>query len=95
MSLNTCSGCHAGETGCRDGVHVHSRNAWETAQVSDFLRTHNKPLRLSDPVGRGAKIEYHEMADRAAILAALIEPRERKQLDELRDVLRSRLRRSH
>jgi hypothetical protein len=95
MSLNTCNGCHAGETGCRDGVHVHSRNAWETAQLSDFLRTDNKPLRLSDPAEQGAKIEYHEMADRAAILAALVEPKERKQLDELRDVLRTRLRRSH
>jgi len=95
VSLNTCNGCHAGETGCRDGLHLHGRPAWLPSQTSQFLKTDGKPLRVKDPAGAGSTLEYNEMGDREAIFAALLEPRDRKQLDELTNVLRARLRRSH
>ncbi len=95
FSLNTCNGCHAGETGCRDGLHVRPRAAGQEALVSEFLRAGDKGLRLDDPAARGTKIEYHEMEDRIAIFTALLEPKERARLDALRDVLRTRLRRTH
>jgi len=59
------------------------------------VNTDGKPLRVKDPAGAGSTLVYNEMGDRAAILAALLEPKDRKQLDELGDVLRARLRRSH
>jgi hypothetical protein len=95
FSLNTCNGCHAGETGCKTGLHVHPRAAGQEALLSEFLRAGEKGLRLDDPAARGTKVEYQEMEDRIAIFAALLEPRERARLDALRDVLRTRLRRTH
>jgi hypothetical protein len=93
FSLNTCNGCHAGETAC-DGLHIHPRAAGQAAQLSEFLRMDGKPHRVTDPT-RGAKTEYREMEDRVAIFAALLEPRDRSRLDSLRDILRTRLRRTH
>ena len=94
FSLNTCTGCHAGETGCPDGLHIHTRSRGEESLTSDFLRI-GAPLRVNDPAVRGSKIEFREMEDRAAIMAALIETRDRARLAALRDVLRARLRRTH
>lgn len=93
FSLNTCNGCHAGET-ASDGLHIHARAVGESAQLSEFLRMDGKPHRVTDPT-RGAKTEFREMEDRAVIFAALLEPRERSRLDSLRDILRTRLRRTH
>jgi len=93
FSLNTCNGCHSGETAC-DGLHIHPRADGEAAQLSQFLRTDGQPHRVPDPA-RGPNTEFREMEDRAAIFAALLEPRERSKLDSLRDILRTRLRRTH
>jgi hypothetical protein len=94
FSLNTCTGCHAGETGCGDGLHIHPRAEGEAARTSDFLRV-GAPLRVADPGGHGSMVEYREMEDRAEILAALLESKDRTRLNALRDVLRGRLRRAH
>ena len=94
-SLNTCNGCHAGETGCRDGLHVHPRAAGAVARLSEFLRTDQQPLRVADPALPAEKVEFREMEDRAAIFAALLETKERDRLADLREVLRGRLRRAH
>lgn len=95
FSLSTCNGCHAGETGCREGLHIHPREAGSTARLSEFLRTDGKPHRLNDPDVRGSKVEYQEMQNRAAIFAALLEPSDRAVVDALRPVLRERLNRTH
>src|SRR4029453_10544120 len=64
FSLNTCNGCHGGETGCREGLHIRPRAAGSAAQLSEFLRTDGKTHRLNDPDVRGSKVEYQEMVDR-------------------------------
>jgi len=95
FSLNTCNGCHGGETGCRDGLHIQPRAEGAAARLSDFLRTDGKPLRLNDPDVRGSKVEYQEMQDRAAVFAALLEPKDRAVIETLRPILRERLERTH
>ncbi len=95
FSMNTCNGCHAGDTGCPDGLHVHPRAAGMEAKVSDFLRRDGQPDKFQDPGLKTSYVRLTEMEDRAAILAALLEPKEKKRVDQLEDLLRSRLRRSH
>ena len=95
FSLNTCNGCHAGETACAEGLHVHPRAEGEPARLSDFLRADGKPLRIGDPDMPGIRLEYQEMNDRAAIFAALLEPKDRATLEALRPILRNRLARTH
>jgi hypothetical protein len=94
FSMSTCTGCHAGETGCAEGLHIHTRAAGEAARTSDFLRI-GAPLRINDPAVRGSKVEFREMDDRAKIFAALLETKDRTRLAALRDVLQARLRRTH
>jgi len=95
FSLSTCNGCHAGETGCQTGLHVQPRAAGEEAKLSDFLRLDGKVLRIGDPDVPGMKVEYQEMKDRAAILAALLDSRDSTTLEALRPILRDRLQRTH
>jgi hypothetical protein len=95
FSLNTCNGCHAGETGCPDGLHIHPRTEGSAALVSDFLRTDNQTHRVNDPDAPDSPVEYREMQDRADILAALLKPKDRAGLDGLRSVARGRLERIH
>ncbi len=95
FSLNTCNGCHGGETGCSGGMHIRPRAAGEEAVLSRFLRTDGQPLRVNDPEIKGLKVTYEEMEDRAAILAALLEPNDSATNNDLRLVLRDRLSRAH
>jgi len=95
FSLNTCTGCHAGETGCAQGLHIHPRAEGAEAVLSSFLREDGQPLRVNDPDVKGSKIEYKEMSDRAAILAALLEPSDRSTINALHPILRTRLSRAH
>jgi hypothetical protein len=95
FSMNTCNGCHAGDTGCSDGLHVHPRWPGMEAKVSAFLRRDGQPDKFQDPGLKTSYVRLTEMEDRAAILAALLEPKEKKRLDQLEDLLRARLRRSH
>jgi hypothetical protein len=95
FSMGTCNGCHAGETGCPDGLHVHPRDSGLAAKLSSFLRTDGQANRFQDPGLKTSYVRQREMEDRAAILAALLEPKESKRLDALEDILRERLRRAH
>jgi hypothetical protein len=54
-----------------------------------------KPNRFQDPGVRSSYVKQEEISDRAAILAALLEPRESRRLNALEDSLRDRLRRGH
>lgn len=95
FSMSTCNGCHAADTGCADGLHVHPRAAGMPSATSTFLRMDGKTNQFQDPGLKSSMIKQQEMADRAAILAALLEPRDNKRLDALTDLLRERLRRAH
>ncbi len=95
FSLDTCNGCHGGETGCTDGLHIHPRAEGCETLLSTFLRTSPQPLRVSDPDVKGFKFEYQEMQDRAAILAALLEPNDVSTNNALHPILRARLNRAH
>jgi hypothetical protein len=95
FSLNTCNGCHAGETGCPDGLHIHPRSEGSAARVSDFLRADGQTHRVSNPDVPDSALEYRELQDRADILAALLKPRDRAGMDGLRSVLHGRLERIH
>jgi hypothetical protein len=95
FSLNTCTGCHAGETACAEGLHIHPRAAGTEAALSTFLNRDRTPLRLNDPDSKGLKVQYEEMSDRADILAALLEPKDRATMNALHPILRARLARTH
>jgi len=95
FSLNTCNGCHGGETGCTGGEHIHPRAAGAEAVLSSFLRADRQPFRVDDPDLRGTRIVYEEMNDRAAILAALLEPNDVSTVNALHPILRLRLSRAH
>jgi hypothetical protein len=74
---------------------VHPRAIGEAAALSTFLRTDRQANQFPDPGLKSSFIRQREMEDRAAILAALLEPKKSKRLDELADTLRERLRRGH
>ena len=95
FSLNTCNGCHAAETNCSEGMHVHPRAAGEAARLSSFLGMNGKPNRFQDPGLKTSWVQQDEMEDRAAILAALLEPKERRRLNALNETLKGRLSRGH
>lgn len=95
FSMNTCNGCHAGDTGCPDGMHVHPRADGAEAQLSSFLRRDGQPNAFPDPGWTNEAIRLTEMEDRAAILAAFLEPTDRRRVDSLERLLRERVRRTH
>lgn len=66
FSVNTCSGCHAGET-ATDFVHVAPRRSGETAALSPFLRGGT----VVDPVSGTAR-SFNDLARRSQDLAALV-----------------------
>ncbi len=93
FSLNTCTGCHAGETACT-GLHVSPRADGGAAVLSSFLRMDGIPLHTYDKVS-AQKVAFNEMGERAEIFAALMDRTDRKRMDDLRNVLRERIGRSH
>lgn len=93
FSLNTCTGCHAGETDC-SGLHVAPRQDGSYAVLSGFLRMDGTAHHVYDKAS-GQKVEFHEMAERAAIFAALLDRTDQKRMDDLLAVLRERIGRSH
>ena len=66
FSVNTCSGCHAGETGT-DFVHVAPRQAGQTSVLSAFLRGGT----VADPVS-GTSRTFNDLARRSQDLATLV-----------------------
>jgi len=66
FSLNTCSGCHAGETGT-DFTHIAPRAAGHASVLSAFLRGGT----VRDPVTLAPRT-FDDLGRRAADLAALV-----------------------
>ncbi len=95
VSLATCNGCHAGETACDRGFHIHPRAAGMPSLTSQFLRLDGEPLRVSDPARRGGTFTYSEMEDRANIMLAFLEPSDSQRERKLRDALHKRHVRAH
>ncbi len=93
FSLNTCTGCHAGETDC-SGLHVSPRAEGSQTVLSAFLRMDGQPLHAFDKAS-AQKVEFREMEERAAIFAALLDRTDTKRMEDLRNVLRERIGRSH
>ena len=93
FSLNTCTGCHAGETDC-SGLHVSPRQEGSFAVLSAFLRMDGTSHHVYDKAS-GQKVEFREMEERAAIFAALLDRTDLKRMEDLRAVLRERIGRSH
>ncbi len=68
FSINTCSGCHAGETQT-EFVHVAPRAAGRAAALSPYL----KGTTVTDPVTRSTRV-FGDLARRAEDLKALVCP---------------------
>ena len=94
-SLATCNGCHAGETACDRGFHIHPHDAGTPPIISHFLRLDGEPLRVPDPANRSGTFAYEEMKDRAKIMAAFLEPTNHQRDRELRQALYKRHLRAH
>jgi hypothetical protein len=68
FSMNTCSGCHAGETQT-EFVHVAPRSAGRVAALSPYL----KGTTVTDPVTRSTRV-FDDLGRRAEDLKALVCP---------------------
>ncbi|MFP2930583.1 hypothetical protein ACLESO_36375 [Pyxidicoccus sp. 3LG] len=68
FSINTCSGCHAGETQT-EFVHVAPRAAGRVAALSPYL----KGTTVTDPVTRSTRV-FDDLGRRAQDLKALVCP---------------------
>ncbi len=75
FSVNTCTGCHAGDT-ATDFCHVKPRHAGQESELSLFLedRTEGSGARIIDPATRGRRVVLSEMHERKAIFEALLNP---------------------
>lgn len=92
FSLNTCSGCHCGETATQF-YHIHPRRAGEASQLSAFLRFDDSDLKIKGHGQRKRTVQMNEMHERRVIFETILNP----GYDE-RDVLermRRRSRRGH
>ncbi len=94
-SLATCNGCHAGETACDQGFHIHPHDPGMPPVISQFLRLDGEPLRVTDPANRSGTFTYEEMKDRAKIMAAFLEPTDHQRERELREAMHKRHLRAH
>jgi len=73
FSMNTCNGCHCGET--QTGFyHIFPRREGEQSELSKFLRMDGTKFVVDPPNGRGRKVEFNEMAERTVIFEALLNP---------------------
>jgi len=95
FSLNTCNGCHAGETATPTGMHIQPRSIGEASRISEWLGAGKAGIRVDDPGFKNTRVDLREMQDRKAILAAFLTPRESSRMNALREVLRDRLSRTH
>lgn len=68
LSLNTCNGCHSGETGT-SFLQIFPRLPGQVSQLSGFLTGETVP----DPV-TGAQRSFNDLARRARDLATLVCP---------------------
>ena len=91
FSLNTCSGCHCGETNTTF-YHVHPRRAGEESKLSKFLQL-GADLEVDSLSSRGGKVEINEMGQRIAIFEAVLNPAYDQK--EIYHLVRDRTRRAH
>ena len=91
FSLNTCSGCHAGETQTQF-YHIKPRRSGEASELSKFLRLDDSRFKIVDPAS-SRKIESREMHERTVIFEALLNPHYRAS--KVRRLLHRRSRRGH
>ena len=92
FSLNTCSGCHCGETDT-NFYHIAPRRKGEASELSKFLRMDASKFEVASPNGRARKTEFNEMAERTVIFEALLDPTLSEH--DLRRLLRKRTKSSH
>ena len=72
FSVQTCCGCHCGDTGT-EFFHVAPRRVDELAPVSKFLRTDGSKLRLKD-AANGRSFESSEIEDRKLLYLDVLSP---------------------
>ncbi|MFK7911563.1 MAG: hypothetical protein AB8F34_13330 [Akkermansiaceae bacterium] len=72
FSMQSCTGCHCGETGA-DYFHITPRRPGKESQLSKFLDTSGKSLRHRAP-GSRRQHTYEEIKDRALTLKAYLNP---------------------
>ncbi|MGI9242180.1 MAG: hypothetical protein ACR2RV_15380 [Verrucomicrobiales bacterium] len=92
FSLNTCSGCHCAETDT-EFYHIAPRRHGEASRLSKYLRMDSSEFEIDPPNGRGRKVEFNEMVQRAVIFEALLDPYLSER--DIRRILRKRTRSSH
>ena len=73
FSLNTCSGCHCGETETAF-YHIKPRRQGEQSELSRFLRMDSSEFVVDPPNGGGRSVKFNEMANRAVVFEALLNP---------------------
>ena len=92
FSMNTCSGCHCGETKTAF-YHIHPRRAGEASELSKFLRMDSSKFEIDPPNGRKRKVEFNEMAERQVVFEALLNPQlSERQIERL---MRKQMRKVH
>jgi hypothetical protein len=91
FSMNTCNGCHCGETDTQF-YHIHPRHRGEESRLSKFLQI-DKGVEVKSLSHRGQPIELNEMGQRTAIFEAILNPGydERK----VHSLIKTRVRRAH
>ncbi len=92
FSLNTCSGCHAGETQT-EFFHIKPRREGVASELSKFLRMDDSKFKVRDPSKPSRRIESREMHERTVIFEAILNPQFRES--KVRRLLHSRSRRGH
>ncbi len=73
LSLNTCSGCHGGETGT-SFLHIFPRSLGQESNLSGFLRGsfNGLPLTVRDPVDFSTTREFFDLDGRKNNLECLL-----------------------
>ena len=71
FSLNTCTGCHAGETNTPSCVHIRPRQRGEESELSAFLKAPGV-RKIKDPADPSRTVEQSEMGERIKIFSSLL-----------------------
>ena len=92
FSLNTCNGCHCGETGT-EFYHIAPRRAGEESKLSKFLRLDDSEHSVESLGYHKRPVPLNEMRDRGVIFKALLNPYMDER--EIQSMARSRKKRAH
>lgn len=89
FSMQSCTGCHCGETGT-SYFHVAPRRNGEASLLSEFLDISGKEMRHKSPATR-QRHSYQEIADRVKTLEAYLNPQmSRKEFKAIREKRKGR-----